>query len=141
MLHVELVEQFWCCITITNRYMRRKINKKMIWSKNEKLLLECKLWLQEHNNNNKSFNKIYTSMGKDSLKIDGASSFQIANTKHYLTEWLKSWTSLDKLKNITIRILHKGNNRLSTFNRTRLSSDNTTLGRSGVGPLWISSKT
>ncbi len=70
---------------------------------------------------NSSFQLIYLF-----IKLDWA--LQIANTKHYLTEWLRSWTSLDKLKNIIIRILHKGNDRFSTFNRARLSSDLATLG-------------
>ena len=41
--------------------------------------LKCKLRLQEHNNNNKSPNKIYTSIGKDSPKIDGANTFQLCS--------------------------------------------------------------
>ena len=42
------------------------------------ILWKCKLWLQEHNNN-KSSNKIYTSIGKDLPKIDGASTFQLCS--------------------------------------------------------------
>lgn len=60
------------------------------------------------------------------IELDGAT--KIANAKHYLTEWFRSWTSLDEFKNITIGILHKGNVSCSTFKWTRLSSDIATLG-------------
>jgi hypothetical protein len=60
------------------------------------------------------------------IELDRA--IKISYTKHYLAQGLRSWTSLDKLKNVTIRILHKGDDRCTTFDRTRLPSNVATNG-------------
>ena len=75
---------------------RKDKQKKDFDPRMNKILLKCKLWLQEHNNNNKSSNKIYTSMGKDLPKIDGASTFQLCSHIYFVFD---NYTFVNQKKN------------------------------------------
>ena len=76
--------------------MRGKINKKGFDPRMNRIRLKCKLQLQEHNNNNKSSNNIYTSIGKDLFKIDGANTFQLCS---HIYSVFDNYTFVNQKKN------------------------------------------
>ena len=90
------------------------------------------LLLKGHNKEICSISNFWNSLPlhkeRKYLLIELDRTLKVTNTKHDLAKRLRCLSPLNKLKQVTIRVLCKGNNSGSSLDRTRFTNNVATLG-------------